>query len=325
MNLKGDFMNQPLVSIVMPVYRVEKYIEESIKSIVEQTYTNIELIVVDDEGDDKSIEIAEYILKNSNIDYKIVREKNKGLPGARNYGVEFAKGEYVCFIDSDDCISNNHVEDLIKILKTHNLDVCFSDFEYTNESNRKGKNMDSFSEKIYKKDELLNAFSTRKIKIHCCSLCIKKSLFLEYKFNEKLRYGEDVEFMWRLFSGQDYIGRSMVSSYKYLIRSNSIMSTYSYDKDKVFVEEFKKSMKTLMEKYPENKKIYIVAYYRNIFGWLHALSKKTTYIQFLEAIQMIDKMKLIQNLKRNKDFKISILVGIFKTSDKIFYNIMRKI
>ena len=318
-------MREPLVSIIMPVYGVEKYIEESVKSIIDQKYRNIELIIVDDESNDKSIELAQCILEKSDVNYTIVKEINKGLPGARNNGANICKGEYICFIDSDDCIDSSHVQYLMEMIDKHHLEVCFTDFEYTNENNRKSKKLNQYSEKIYGKEELLKAFSMRDVKIHCCSLCIKKEVFEKYTFNEKLKYGEDVEFMWRLFSGQSTIGRVCVSTYKYLIRSNSIMTTYSYEKDKVFITEFEKSMKKLSEDYPVNKDIYLRAFYRNIFGWLHSVSKKTNYIQFEQAIYLINKNEMIDVLSKSDDFKVKVLVRLFHISDKMFFNIIKKI
>lgn len=89
----------PKVSVIIPVYNVEKYIAETISSVLAQTFTDFEAIVVDDESKDRSIVICENI---GDPRIKIVRQQNRGLAGARNTGIRYAQGEYLAFLDSDD-------------------------------------------------------------------------------------------------------------------------------------------------------------------------------------------------------------------------------
>ena len=97
------------VSIILPVYNVEEYITDCINSIKNQTFKNFEIIIVDDETKDKSIEIAESLLETTDIDYKIIHRKNGGLAAARNSGIRVAKGEYLVFVDSDDIINPQYL------------------------------------------------------------------------------------------------------------------------------------------------------------------------------------------------------------------------
>ena len=97
-------MNNDLVTIVVPVYNVEKYIERCLNSRIGQTYNNLEILVVNDGTEDKSMEICKRIqLKDSRI--KIINQKNAGLSAARNTGIRNASGKYICFIDSDDFVN----------------------------------------------------------------------------------------------------------------------------------------------------------------------------------------------------------------------------
>ena len=108
------------IGVVVPVYNVEKYIERSIKSICDQNFKDFEVILVDDETQDNSIEIASKLLDENNIKYKIIHQKNKGLPCARNTGIKECESEYICFIDSDDCITKNHLfNNSIKLKKRY--------------------------------------------------------------------------------------------------------------------------------------------------------------------------------------------------------------
>lgn len=116
-----------LISIVVPIYNVEKYLEKCLNSILEQTYGEFELILVDDGSTDCSGEIADkYALKDERI--IVFHKENEGLAATRNYGIEKAKGEYICFIDSDDWIENTYLEYLSNLAKEYLADVVICDF-----------------------------------------------------------------------------------------------------------------------------------------------------------------------------------------------------
>lgn len=125
-------------SIIIPVYNVENYIEQCIKSIICQTYTKgVECIIVDDCSKDGSIKIAEHIISSNNTDvfFRIVHhENNKGLSAARNTGIKYAKGEWIFFLDSDDWISEDCIESLHQVvLKYPQCDIVMSSTESENE------------------------------------------------------------------------------------------------------------------------------------------------------------------------------------------------
>lgn len=114
---------RPTVSIVMPVYNVENYIYKCIKSIIAQTYTDWELIIVNDGSTDKSISICQRLVNSYPIKMKIVNKDNGGLSDARNYGTAMAKGEYLVYIDSDDVVSPRFLEVLLSGIKNNKADI----------------------------------------------------------------------------------------------------------------------------------------------------------------------------------------------------------
>lgn len=122
----------PLISVIVPVYKVEKFLDRCITSIVEQTYTNLEIILVDDGSPDNSGKICdEWAKKDSRI--KVIHKENGGLSDARNCGTEIAHGEYITFIDSDDYVLPEYVEYLYNNLKEHDADIsCCDLFEVYN-------------------------------------------------------------------------------------------------------------------------------------------------------------------------------------------------
>lgn len=117
--------DEKLVSIIIPVYNVEQYIGKCLDSVINQTYKNIEIIIIDDGSPDESPKICdEYEQNDSRV--KVYHNKNVGISGARNFGVEHSKGEFIIFLDSDDYVSEDCIEHLVDLLKEYGADCAFA-------------------------------------------------------------------------------------------------------------------------------------------------------------------------------------------------------
>ena len=116
------------VSIITPVYNVERCIEKTINSVINQSLKDFELLLIDDGSKDKSIEIAENLLVNSDVNYRIISQENCGVSSARNKGISEAKGKYVCFLDSDDYIHEDYIKLMYEKVSTCNCDLVFCDY-----------------------------------------------------------------------------------------------------------------------------------------------------------------------------------------------------
>lgn len=116
-----------MVSIILPIYNKEKELEQCLKSILNQTYKNLEIILVNDGSKDLSKNICEKFLKKDNR-IKLINKKNEGVELARLTGLENAKGHYITFVDPDDWIPNNAIELLVKVIKSKDADVCFGKY-----------------------------------------------------------------------------------------------------------------------------------------------------------------------------------------------------
>lgn len=116
------------ISVIVPIYNVEKYLGKCLNSILEQTFTDYELILVDDGSTDSSGDMAdEYALKDDRI--SVIHKKNGGLSDARNHGIDKANGEYVCFIDSDDWIEKTYLEELHELAVKNEADITICDYQ----------------------------------------------------------------------------------------------------------------------------------------------------------------------------------------------------
>lgn len=122
-------MTTPLISVIVPVYRVEKYLERCVKSILSQTYKNLEVILVDDGSPDQCPAICDACAeKDARV--KVIHQENKGLSGARNAGIDAASGEYLAFVDSDDYVSPHFIEELYQLLQDTGCAIGQCRFSY---------------------------------------------------------------------------------------------------------------------------------------------------------------------------------------------------
>ena len=117
------------ISIIVPIYNDEKYLKRCIESILKQTYTNIELILINDGSEDKSLEICEEYKKNDNR-IIIVNKENEGVSVARNIGIEKATGELISFVDADDYLEITFLQELFNIMKKYNFKEVMRIKEY---------------------------------------------------------------------------------------------------------------------------------------------------------------------------------------------------
>lgn len=121
-----------LISIVVPIYKAEQYLSQCVNSILEQTYRNIEIILVDDGSPDRCPEICDYFGKTDSR-VRVIHQENKGLSAARNIGLEVAKGSYITFIDSDDYVGKHFVERLYDAISREYADISICDYLKVNE------------------------------------------------------------------------------------------------------------------------------------------------------------------------------------------------
>lgn len=185
---------EKLISIIVPVYNAEHFLDYCISSIMKQTYQNFELILIDDGSKDSSPAICdEWYKKDSRI--KVVHQYNSGVAAARNKGLELAKGDYICFIDNDDFVTENHLETFIIAMEKTDADIVMCDIA----SARLGE-PDRPLDKVLQLDvkECLNWLSNPISKEYVIMVVLwnkmyKRELFQEHRF-EKGKYHED-EFM----------------------------------------------------------------------------------------------------------------------------------
>ena len=191
-------MHYPLVSVIITTYNRETYLETAIKSVSFQTYRNLEIIVVDDGSD---INYAAPICEKYSL-CKYVSKENGGLSSARNYGINYAKGEYIAFLDEDDFCEKSKIEKQVKVLiENSKVDCVHSSVKVVDENGiYTGKNYGASFNKINKRSGYVfwNALGTWVVKSP--TPLIRKEVFQpDLLFDESIKVGEDVDFYQRMF------------------------------------------------------------------------------------------------------------------------------
>lgn len=255
----------PLVSILIPVYGVERYIVRCLQSVINQTYKQFELIIVDDCSLDRSIELAEDFLKSFSVDYSVVRHPtNLGLAGARNSGVKNANGSILYFLDSDDYLLPNSIHDYVKSLILNDSDIVVSDFfikiDNTLQYNKVSINLDV---KEYLKSSLL-----RKSSFNICGKLFKKELFSKLSFVEGINMGEDYLMFNKVLSFAQKV--SYVSSPLY-IYDKSNESSYTNRIDMRLIRQLIDAQINLNQFYINNSDVKTLMPYSNAQIIVHML------------------------------------------------------
>ncbi|HDX3643330.1 TPA: glycosyltransferase family 2 protein, partial [Campylobacter jejuni] len=232
----------PKISIILPTFNVEKYIAKALESCINQSFKNIEIIVVDDCGSDKSIDIAkEYAKKDDRI--KIIHnEENLKLLRARYEGVKVANSPYIMFLDPDDYLELNACEECMKILKNNEIDLLFFN-AFVLENNNKIERKLNFQEKCYvKKDFLKELLKTKNLFWTVWAKVIKKELYLKAVGlisleNAKINMAEDVLLYYPLINISNTIFHLSKNLYNYQINNFSITKTLTLQNIKTNIQE----------------------------------------------------------------------------------------
>ena len=216
------------VSIIIPVYNVEQYIESCLYSVINQTYKGtLECIIVNDCTPDQSMEVVNRLLSvyQGNILFKIINhQENKGLSAARNSGVKIAKGDYLYFLDSDDILVENAIELLSNLSLQSFPDVIMGDFDLIGD-NQYIPRLNTSVAIFDKQKEIFNAFISYSLYEMAWNKLVKKSFFLKYDlwFREGIIH-EDSLWSFNLFYYCNNLRVCFQRTYLYRVRENSIMT-----------------------------------------------------------------------------------------------------
>lgn len=289
---------KPLITIVVPIYKVEQYLENCIQSIIKQTYTNLQIILVDDGSPDNCGKICdEYALKDKRIE--VVHQSNAGVSEARNIGISKAKGEYIGFVDSDDYIDENMYEEMYELLKTREADVCICNM-YTVVNNKAEKMHEDEGIQEYNTIQILREILLdKKIRNYACNKLYKTSLFESIRYPKGKKY-EDIGTTFYVLEKSKKTVVTGEPKYYYLCREGSIVNSCDektvIDYMEIVYQRYQYVEKKYPQLYTENRyylvKILLVAYNDILkLGTVSTECRNLYNILYSEAKQIMLKYK----------------------------------
>ena len=306
-----------LISIVIPIYNAEKYLEQCLNSIKNQTYKNFEVIMVNDGSKDESETICKRFLEYD-ARFRYFTKENGGVSSARNLGLDNVKGDFITFIDSDDWIAEKHLELLINSIKKTNSDIvvsCYKEFDnnidtyYTIVYTKQEKNLLNF-EKM-NRDDFLTIFP-KLMSINVCfnnavAKLFRKELVNNLRFDTSIKYGEDLDFYFSLYLNVESVSYVDELTYVYRIHGDSTTSNFNQEYAEQELSIFKKMFKKIQE-------IGLpTIHYFNKFQKL--LKARVNYIKNKVLLnEHLDFLKNIEGTVTYPNTLISVVIPIYNVS-----------
>ena len=336
-----------MTSIILPVYNVEAYLGFCMDSILANDLHECEIILVDDGSTDGSGKLCDFYA-HQYLFVKAYHIKNGGVSRARNYGISVAQGQYICFVDPDDCISENYILTLVKAIKKRQADIVFTRYKkiYNEREDGVSENRETFlklsrserpqdlflKKQIGKEDELMGVV---------WRTIIRKDLILLHniRFNENVNLSEDWLFLLEYLSYATKVEVVDSISYYYRIRDKAATSRkYKYNLVQIRIECLNKLETILSQSKKYNKKeindilqVYKYIYSREIlanefgFGSWNVAKKNLADSKFFELILGDDVLVLCKKEKRFKDyFLLKLLKSRRYILIKIIYSMKGK-
>lgn len=224
-----------LISVIVPVYNIEKYIEECLLSLMNQTYSSIEILVVDDGSTDRSGELSDAFAAKYPDTITVYHTENHGVSAARNVGLAHAKGDYVCFVDSDDWAEPEMMEVLLRNIQRNHAQIStcgmFFDYGIENERPAKTENCRVSDRKKFFHEIICNP----NVYGYACNKLIKGDLARKYSFDETLLFQEDMDYFMNLAKECSVVVSTDSQLYHYRQRNDSAMGESKYSSRKLSV------------------------------------------------------------------------------------------
>lgn len=310
-------MNNIKISIIVPVYNVEKYIERCLKSIVNQTLKDIEIIIVNDGTLDRSLNICKDFAKKDNR-IKIYSKTNEGLGLTRNYGMKYAKGKYIAFVDSDDFIDENFYEKLYNAAEENKCDMSLGEYIINLPDNKKkeinsGK-LDFGVNVIEAKDVLYSMLNIQNEKYHKIGMSVWRAIYKRELINnnnicflsEREYVSEDICFNFEVLKRITKVALVQGVYYYYCYNAISLSHTYRSDRLEKTKKLFNK-LKELSSDLPEKERLengindLFISYIHGIIN--QEVKNKVPIIKKYRNIKTILNDKDVINSIRNKEKK----------------------
>lgn len=294
-----------VVSIIVPVYNVEKYLKKCVKSIINQTYKKLEIILVDDGSPDRSGTICDCLAEKDRR-IRVIHKENGGVSTARNAGIEVATGEYICFVDSDDWLPSNAIEILISRIKKDYSDFCMGDVMHVGIRDSSLWKLKDACIEIENINEIVSfgyALKAPWAKLFRSEIIKKTRL----SFLPGIAYGEDTIFVWSYLSYCNRISiiDSVVYFYSLLNVSNASGKYYRdmADWQYLYIKALETTVGRCSLSYQRKRELVCQEVVKGVFYWGMVYSQ---HLIFSKRDELIDRLHYTVNLFRDYLFDDSL-------------------
>lgn len=314
----------PKISVIVPVYNTAAYLEKCLDSILHQTFSDFEVIVVNDGSTDNSHDIIDqYVNKDKRVFAMLKR--NGGLSDARNFGIDQAKGEYIAFIDSDDYIDNTMFEKMIGLAQKHQAEIVMCDLVKVDEQGKEFRDLPQspqLPEKIVLKDDF-SIFG--EMSCFACNKLFKRTLFEKHRFLKGIHF-EDIELIPKLLLDSNIVAKINVPFYKYFERQDSITKSHTRKGLDMFIalENVKNYFKeSNYQSYSDElKRFQILQGYYSYLAYVAYVKDKLLKAEMIDyLIEFIKSNKILKSdIKNYKRFEENYLSSL-PLKKKMYYGV----
>ena len=299
-------MNEDLITVIIPVYNVEKYLPRCIDSIINQTYTNLEIILIDDGSLDRCGEICDqYAEKDKRV--KVIHKENGGVSSARNVGLDNASGIYVTFIDADDWVEENYLYILLSNIVKKNADIAICNYNRVTGNSIVSNSLQNDTKLINSKEYLIKVLNPQTGFGFCWMKLIKRESINNIRFNETLTVGEDAIFNIEIAKNVTTIVSLEEALYNYRNRSSSVVKKYDTNYVEKYLRAIQATRKYIFDNYKEKD---IIQNYYNFVAF-HVLLIAVNYC-YNPKNEIKNKKKLLRKICSYDDFKEGIEKSNYK-------------
>ncbi len=321
-------MNLQLVSVIIAVYNVEKYLKKCIESVINQTYKNMEIFLVDDGSTDNSSKICnDYKKMDSRI--KVIHKKNGGVSSARNVALDRASGKYVTFIDSDDWVSENWIEFLVNSIEKHNSSVSIGEICCCSAARKSYIEFVGDEEVIDAPNQMIKYITEQNIRSTATNKLYYLSLFENLRFPEG-KINEDAYITHQIIGESERISFAKDCYYYIRIRSGSITQQHFSVKNLDLLYASDNMEKYYLDKYPQFEKLVLAHSINEISVLLNALfasKKDDNFLDIESQLKTIlqDKTRIYDNAKgETYNYSISDDVYLYLSDRKKYIQKCKK-
>ncbi len=318
-----------LISVIIPVYNVENYLEKCVKSVIGQTYKNLEIILVDDGSKDNSGAMCDELAKLDDR-IKVIHKVNGGLSDARNHGLQIAKGDYIGFVDSDDYIADDMFETMHNIITENNADISIVSFYEIYKDKVIGVRDSGNLEIMDKLEAMKELLIDRKIQSYAWNKLFKKELFNDLQFPTGKNF-EDIATTLLLFEKSEKVVLLEEPKYYYLRRDNSIIGVKNTKTYTDYLEVIYDKYIYLKDKYPEIEIYNVFNYVINMI-WVYTIiatfDLDDVYKEFVKQYDLFEKLikehekeivEMLETYNRAVLYMMLLNTDLSKETAKQFY------